>query len=197
MQLIICLFDNRDLLDLTNYEEITVDFNFYSLSMEVNEDFWLQISSNGGSSYTTVASYARGVHFDNNIFYSVEVTIEDPFTANTRLRFRNDASVNNDRIFLNNIVITGCSNTPGSIDIFQLSEEEVEEIEEEIIPTQLIKDFYLFPNPAFDRVNLQFDLDKAADVKMMVTNLIGQIIHHQDLILDEGPQQVKREYFYY
>ena len=56
MQLIICLFDNRDLLDLTNYEEITVDFNFYSLSMEVNEDFWLQISSNGGSSYTTVAS---------------------------------------------------------------------------------------------------------------------------------------------
>jgi hypothetical protein len=64
-----------DNLNLSTYDDITVEFYFYARSMENNEDFWLQVSTNGGSSYTTVATYARGVNFNNNTFYTDAVTI--------------------------------------------------------------------------------------------------------------------------
>jgi len=43
-----------DNLDLLAYTEIEVNFNYYPVSMDnSNEDFWLQISTNGGSSFST------------------------------------------------------------------------------------------------------------------------------------------------
>ncbi|MEL6923973.1 MAG: M43 family zinc metalloprotease, partial [Bacteroidota bacterium] len=98
-----------DNLALAAFEDITVDFSYLPSSMENGEDFWLQISTNGGSSYTTVATWARGTDFINNQRYDEAVTIEGPFSNNTRVRFRCDASSNADYVYIDDIVISGCN----------------------------------------------------------------------------------------
>ena len=56
-----------DNLNLSSFQEITVSFSAYPRSMESGEDFWLQISTNGGGSYTTVGTWAQGSDFSNNV----------------------------------------------------------------------------------------------------------------------------------
>ncbi|MEL6718532.1 MAG: GEVED domain-containing protein, partial [Bacteroidota bacterium] len=103
-----------DLLDLSAYNEITVDFTYVPVSMDnSNEDFWLQISTNGGSSYTTVEEWNRGDEFENDIRYFESVVVNGPFSTNTRIRFRCDASGNADWVYLDDIVVTACDGGSG------------------------------------------------------------------------------------
>jgi len=100
-----------DNLNLIPYSEIEVNFDYFAFSMDnSNEDFWLQISTNGGVNFTTIETWAKDIDFDNNIAYSETVTIQGPFTSNTKLRFRCDASSDGDDVYLDDIEIKGCSN---------------------------------------------------------------------------------------
>ncbi|MDP5169290.1 MAG: M4 family metallopeptidase, partial [Bacteroidia bacterium] len=95
----------------TLYTSLTVEFYFRPVSMENGEDFWLQI--NTGSGYQTVASWTVGAGgVSNNTFYSSTVTLNDAdwnFSGSTLLRFRNDASADNDYIYIDAVVVTGNS----------------------------------------------------------------------------------------
>ncbi|MEM9479690.1 MAG: sulfatase-like hydrolase/transferase [Verrucomicrobiota bacterium] len=97
-----------DSLDLSVYTSITVDFSYVAVNFNnSNEDFWLQISLDGGSSYTTVEEWNLNDEFSNTVRENDSVTIAGGFTANTLLRFRCDASANNDRLYIDDVVITG------------------------------------------------------------------------------------------
>lgn len=183
-----------DNLDLSSYDEVTVDFGYYARSMENGEDFWLQVSTNGGSSYTTVGDWNRGVEFENNTFNEGNAVISGPFTSTTRFRFRCDASGNSDWIYLDDVVITGCSNSPSGSSPGTNNEPgiiadkdflEVEEIE------KTIQEVNLFPNPTDNILNVAFELTNDSDVKMMVMSLTGQLVEMRDLKLEEGTQQFK------
>lgn len=96
-------------LDLSAYGEITVDFSYFPVSMDnASEDFWLQVSNNGGVTYTTVEEWNRGDEFQNNIRYFESVVIAGPFTSSTRIRFRCDASADGDLVYLDDIVLSAC-----------------------------------------------------------------------------------------
>ena len=184
-----------DNLDLSNYDEVTVDFGYYARSMDnSNEDFWLQISTNGGASYTTEEEWNRGDEFQNNTFNTGQAIISGPFTSTTRFRFRCDASGNSDWIYLDDIVITGCSNSPSgssegsNYDPEILADKDFEEIEE---IEKTIQQVNLFPNPTNNILNVAFELTNNSDVKMMVMSLTGQIVEMRDLKLEEGTQQFK------
>jgi len=97
-----------DNLDLSNYEEIIVDFHYYPKEMETGEDFWLQVSTDGGNSYSTIKTWAKGTDFDNDAGYTESVTMTGTFTSTTKIRFRVDASVNNDRVYFDDVTISGC-----------------------------------------------------------------------------------------
>ncbi len=105
-------------LALSGYSEIQVDFWYYARSMEGGEDFWLQISTNGGSGYSTVQRWRRGADFNNNTFYEESVTITGyTLSDQTRIRFRCDASKNNDDVYLDEIRIsasTGSAESPAA-----------------------------------------------------------------------------------
>lgn len=97
-------------LNLSGYQSIRVEFSYITVSFDnSSEDFWLQISTNGGSSYTTKEEWNLNDEFVNNVRRNEAVTIQGPFTANTRLRFRCDASANDDVVYLDNITIKGCT----------------------------------------------------------------------------------------
>ncbi len=174
-----------DNLNLSSFEDITVDFVFYARSMENGEDFWLQISTNGGSSYSTVASYAAGTSFDNNSFYGDAVTIQGPFSSNTRIRFRCDASTNSDYIYIDDVTITGCSNAA------RLDGETEDDTQLVAQTEELFSEVNLYPNPANEAVNLAFNLAKETSFTLMITDIQGRVIQNQSMTRPEGNQLIK------
>jgi len=130
-----------DNLNLSSFEEVTVDFHYYPVGMDSNEDFWLQVSTDGGSSYQTIETWVRGTDFNNNTSYTESVTITGTFTANTKIRFRVDASVNNDRVYFDDVVISGCSSGFRAVELVETNDDimdtdatdiEIEDIDIEV-----------------------------------------------------------------
>jgi hypothetical protein len=100
-------------LAMSSYDEVKVDFWYRGQSMETNEDFWLQISTNGGGNFTTVQSWARGTDFNNGTFYPDSVIITGyTLTDQTQIRFRCDASGNGDDVYIDEVVVSGGGGTP-------------------------------------------------------------------------------------
>ncbi|NNK80644.1 MAG: T9SS type A sorting domain-containing protein, partial [Flavobacteriales bacterium] len=179
-----------DNLNLSAFEELTVSFIFYPRSMENNEDFWLQISTNGGSSYTTVATYAAGSSFNNNSFYTDDVVISGPFSSNTRIRFRCDASGNSDYIYLDDVEITGCVNGSTA----PITEDLVEE--EEILRTDLtsgLGELRLFPNPTQDILNIDFESELNGSFDFQVMDMNGRVILTERMTIQEGANKRRIE----
>lgn len=96
-------------LDLSTLSEVSVNFSFYPRSMESGEDFMLEISIDGGATYSMYKSWASGTDFFNNTRYNIEVPITGiSFTDNTVFRIRCDASGKIDEIYIDDVVITEC-----------------------------------------------------------------------------------------
>jgi len=72
-----------------------------------NEDFWLQISTNGGSNFDTVEEWNLGDEFQNDNFYPDSVIISG-YTLNntTQLRFRCDASGGADDVYIDEVLVS-------------------------------------------------------------------------------------------
>lgn len=138
-----------DNLDLSSFDDLTVSFSYYARSMDnSNEDFWLQISTDGGSSYTLVEEWNLNDEFVNNVREDDAVTIAGPFTSTTRLRFRCDASGNSDWVYIDDVEISGCSTGTSSVSLTN----EVAIESPDMAPVALPISFY--PNPVRSVVNL-------------------------------------------
>lgn len=183
-----------DILDLSNYEELTVDFYYYVRSFDnSNEDFWLQISNNGGSSYTTIQAWNLGDDFSNNDSNSATVILPGPFTSNTKLRFRADASGNSDWVYIDDVVISGCLSTGNKSNPIVSSDENSEpsvnnsEVENIYNFRNDLKtaDFQLFPNPASTELTLTFEAAEYETVQFLITDYSGKI-YRQFLISENA-----------
>jgi PKD repeat protein len=100
--------------NVSGYTELEVDFWFVAVSMDnSNEDFWVQYYD--GATWRTVATYARSIDFDNNVFYHKVVPIPSSqynYPANARLRFMCDASGNADDVYIDEIEFRGKTGAP-------------------------------------------------------------------------------------
>lgn len=166
----------------TSYDELTVDFSYYAISFENNEDFWVQISTNGGSSYTTVGDFNAGTEFTNGVRKSGKVVISGPFTTNTRLRFRADASADDDRVYIDDVVISGCQQPQlhgGGGD-----DRNYSGLENAELPG--ITNFRAGPNPATDHINLQFDATSNLETSVQLMDLAGRLLLQQAVTAVEG-----------
>ena len=182
-----------DDLDLSGFEDITVDFNFLAISMENGEDLWLQISDNGGSSYTTVATWASNDGFSNGTREFESVYIPGPFTADTRLRIRCDASGNADRVYVDDVAISGCSVdgfiSPIGDDQIAAPSENARQPQADIV--EGISQLNLFPNPATDRLTVSYEISSATTVQIVITDLTGRIVSRQESDVEAGTQTAK------
>ena len=97
--------------DVSGYSDLEVDFWFYAHSMDnTREDFWVQYFD--GSTWQTVATYARTTDFDNDVFYHKVVSIPAGtynYPANAKLRFMCDASGNADDVYIDELEFRGFS----------------------------------------------------------------------------------------
>ncbi|MDB9782763.1 DUF5011 domain-containing protein [Winogradskyella sp.] len=95
-------------LNLAAFETVTFSFSYYAVSMENNEDFFVEF--NNGSGYQTIGRYIAGIDFPGNGAYSAAIEISNAyynFSANSGFRIRCDASRNNDDVYIDAVVITG------------------------------------------------------------------------------------------
>jgi hypothetical protein len=100
-------------VDLSAHTTFSVRFLFVGVGMNNGEDFWLRIQDGGGS-WNTYVAYAAGSDFSNGTVYEATVTFNTAnFNSpnNLSFRFQNDASSNNDQVYIDCVVITG---DPGS-----------------------------------------------------------------------------------
>ncbi len=97
-------------LNLSSYQDVKVDFSYNPISFEGTEDFFLEISTNGGSSYSTLKQYVNDVDFVDTAGPQTDSVTSSgiSLTSNTVIRFRCDASGNGDDVYLDAITISGC-----------------------------------------------------------------------------------------
>jgi len=142
------------IIDASGFSSVDVEFYFYPNSMENGEDFFLRYYD--GSSWTTVQSWARGAQFENNTFYTATVTLdasEYNLVSNSRFRFQCDASANADRIYIDQVTITGngagarkANTGPTLTALKSLTEARIAEDEAD--------GFEAYPNPADQTVTV-------------------------------------------
>ena len=96
-------------VDTPGYTQIKVEFWFIGISMENGEDFFVEYSDDGGSSWYIVADYDAGDEFINGLFYYEEVIIEESgytFPSNMKIRFRCDANGNSDDVYIDEVRVS-------------------------------------------------------------------------------------------
>ena len=168
-----------DNLNLAAYDELLVEFGFYPRSMDnSNEDFWLQISTNGGGSYTTVEEWNRDDEFVNNNFYTDAVTITGTFTSTTRLRFRCDASGNSDWVYIDDVTISGCSsnfnNNGNNMAINPNDGTNNNGIS--LAGLTLDNQMKIFPNPASDELTIAYNVATDVEVQINILDFTGRVL---------------------
>ena len=173
--------------DLSTYSNLTLDFSYYAQGTEVGDDFFFEVSTDGGSSFSIIETWVRGTDFNNESREFENITFAGPFSNQTVFRFRNDMTNNGDRVFIDNILIDGCTtntvaplvaSTPESNTI----DVELTEAEEEVLasggtlPITLTnaKDLEIYPNPVSETLNI-IGLD--ATLKYEILNLNGAVIN--------------------
>ena len=158
-------------LDLSGNSQITIEFHTYAVGMENGEDYFVEFFN--GTSYQVIGNYVTGADFSNGSFFTDTITLDAGtynFNANNRFRFRNDASVNNDRIYFDQVIIRGDNvrnNGP------QLN--ELENQPEIVSFTNAVNDAVrLHPNPTNELLNIEI-LEGEFD-RILVFSTTGALI---------------------
>ncbi|MEO0470290.1 MAG: PKD domain-containing protein, partial [Bacteroidota bacterium] len=172
-----------DDLDLSSFTELTVDFSYYVFSFEGVEDFWLQISTDGGASFTLIEEWNLGDEFNNDERKFDQVVIPGPFTANTQVRFRADASGNQDWVFIDDVMLSGCTSNPGAAVVSQRNNLPSIEPRDPIVRA--------YPNPIdpnLQALQIDLQLSQAEKLHLQLISLQGQVVQQQSLQMQHASE---------
>ena len=169
-----------DVMNLSAADEVNVGFKFYAVSMETGEDFFLEVSTNGGASYSIIEEWNRGTEFSNDRLYNESVTISSKYLSSTTVfRFRCDASANGDQVYIDDVVIETCG--PGFKNDQDLNLRSSRAISQEVVSQEVNQDVAsneeivvnLYPNPAQDVLNVELE-DNNTIGKVEIYSTIGR-----------------------
>jgi hypothetical protein len=95
-----------DAIEVSLYSRMKVGFSFNARGMESTEDFLLEFRGDDSSSWTTAGTWRSGGDFLNGSRYNVAQEF-DLTDSHIQLRFRCDATSNKDKIYIDDVVISG------------------------------------------------------------------------------------------
>ena len=164
-----------DALDLSAYESLDISFSFMAYSMEYNEDFFLEISTDGGSSFTIVKEWNSGLEFINGTRYNEVVSISGiNLTTNTVVRIRCDASSNYDAVYIDDIIISGCGSNPVPLPVS--TPQDITDADDKT-QDYVIK-VKVWPNPTDNFFKLKLDTKNIVDqVTITVFDINNRLVH--------------------
>jgi hypothetical protein len=189
-----------DNLNLTSYEEVSIGFSYYCKHLGKGEGFLLQLSTDGGQKFTTVGQWYKDDEFLNLQRYNGHVLIHGPFTANTQFRFRAEGSNNDDKVYLDDIVISGCSGdssypkvtennqgigNPGKVsDLPEKSTALVKDEIETMVASEKIT-CVVYPNPFEGQLTIAIE-EGFAKTEVEILNILGQLVY-ADIFYNSEP----------
>lgn len=94
-------------LDLGGHSSLRIDFSFHAVGMENDEDFFVEVFD--GTQWVVVGHFARGADFDNGTSYTRQLNVSSSQVAlvdGGKVRFRADGSGDDDRVYIDDVVIT-------------------------------------------------------------------------------------------
>ena len=101
-------------LDYSGYESIQVSVSFITVGYDSGDQFHIEYSDNGGTTWNTIETYDFLGDIINNQRYNVSHTLTGPFTSDISVRFRNDAPANSRRAYVDDFLIEGCTTISGN-----------------------------------------------------------------------------------
>ncbi len=176
-----------DALDFSGFDGIDFSFSFVPNSMENNEDFFLEVSGDGGNSFTIVEEWNSGIEMINKVRQNVTVNIPGNLLSTTTvLRIRCDATTNRDRVYIDDVHIEVCGQT--------LASDGENAMKSNLPATGYITNtsgsntsilnnssFAVFPNPAVDYLILSFK------------DFSGRTMSKVDILTNHGTQMASYE----
>jgi len=160
-----------------NGDVVHVSFTFITESMESNEDFFFESSSDGGTTWDVIKNYKKVVNFLNN--YRRFETLSLDLSGDIKFRFRCDASANNDFVYIDNFSIQECNlNTIAPDDDEQAMEEKNMELNSLSRSSQEnLDDIHVYPNPVSSEHALHILLPKVSDQhQIQVFDMEGKVV---------------------
>ena len=112
-------------LNFSIYGSIQVGVSFISEGYAQGDQFFLEQSIDDGVTWTTVEVWNYLTDIINDTRYNEMISVMGPFTSTTILRFRNNASSNSKRVYLDDFYIEAClsDGPPSCFDGIQNQEE--------------------------------------------------------------------------
>lgn len=159
-----------DVLNLAGYEEVSVNFTFYFSEVNAGDSFSFQISKNGGASYTTYKSWTVASGFPNNQFHTDNVVVSDAFTNATQFRFLGSFNSNSNRVYLDDIIINGCT-----IAQSKQAGTKTELLEENNSFKTNTNLGIIYPNPVKDNFKIKLE-NSYKNASIHIMNMLGQNI---------------------
>ncbi|MEZ4858066.1 MAG: GEVED domain-containing protein [Flavobacteriaceae bacterium] len=159
-------------LNLTGNSQVTIEFHTKSISFENGEDFFVEFYN--GSTYQIIGQYIAGTHFSNGSFFTDTIVLNSStynFNANNRIRFRADASANDDLVYFDQVIISGdnVSNAPISIPSVSEGTPNIKDYTRTVVD-----DIKLYPNPA--KTQLTIDILDRNFEEILIYSINGQLV---------------------
>jgi hypothetical protein len=92
-------------MNLAGKTQLRVQYSAIAVSMEAGEDYFVELQVNGGA-WTSIGNFASGSGFTNGVRQAKDLQVALPGTTNVKVRFRADASANNDAVYFDDVVIS-------------------------------------------------------------------------------------------
>ncbi|MEM8527950.1 MAG: S8/S53 family peptidase [Bacteroidota bacterium] len=179
-----------DVLNLSAYNRVKIDFTYITNSMDnANEDFFLEVSTNGGSSYQLLEEWNLGDEFQNNQREFDSVIITGGFTSNTSIRFRCDASANGDQVYIDDVVISACNDSGNIVDDEEDDLPGIDFADNSNYTSSSLKinNLELYPNPTSTRLNVDLTLKdvNSSATEVVIIDITGKTVLTKQLGTDE------------
>jgi len=182
-------------LDLSTYDEVEIDFNYYSYRMEDGDQWRFEISEDGGANYSTVNNFIFGTDYSNGAYQNERIKLSGPFTSSTRFRFTQAAGFN-DYLLIDEIEISGCTNNNRAVvfdDADISSKSKAEELVDFVLLEENQIDMNVFPNPANSRASIEFNLPSAQNLVLEILDANGKTQQEFALFEFAGKKRIEIE----
>jgi Zn-dependent metalloprotease len=92
-------------MNLAGKTMLRIQYSAIADSMEPGEDYFVEVQVNGGA-WQVAGNFASGSGFSNGVRQAKDLQLPLSGTSNVKVRFRCDASANNDNVYFDDVVIS-------------------------------------------------------------------------------------------